>query len=155
MAMRGPLRRELSKYRRGQIGVTPGLAGGRHYVTGAVPGPVHGGYPQDIYMGGMPQQYHPNIHAPAAQSHEYATDPEWESYHVPFSHQHRMFGPFPPAEPEPDFDYDEAQVHSEFFLKAMEAQYRALDEGQEVWPHLVLGWFSRRISESTLTSVSP
>ena len=132
--MHGPLRRELNKYRnRGQVfGSLPSFPRGRHYVTGAGPGPVHGGYPADLYMWGVPRDYHPNINAPAAQSDEYVTNPDWESHHVPFSHHDKVLRPFPPAEPtEPEFDYDEARAQSEFFLKAMEAQYRPLAEGEE------------------------
>jgi hypothetical protein len=133
MAMRGPLRRELGKYRRGQHSMTPSFVGGRHYVTGAVPGPVHGGYPADLYMWGVPQSYHPNLNAPAARSDEYVTDPDWESHQVPFSRQDRVLRPFPEPEPaEPEFDYDEAKAHSDFFLKAMEVQYASLAEGEEV-----------------------
>jgi hypothetical protein len=132
MAMRGPLRRELGKYRRGQHNMTLGFVGGRHYVTGAVPSPVHGGYPADLYMWGVPRSYHPNLNAPAAQSDEYVTDPDWESHHVPPPHQDRVLRPFPQSEPtEPEFDYDEAKVHSELFLRAMEAQYQPLAEGEE------------------------
>jgi hypothetical protein len=110
----------------------PSFPGARHYVAGAVPHPAHGGYPADLYMWGVPRSYHPNLHAPAAQSDEYLTDPDWESHHVPSSHQDRVLRPFPHVEPtEPEFDYDEAKAHSEFFLKAMEARYRPLAEGEE------------------------
>ena len=101
MAMRGPLRRELGKYRKGRSGTTPwspGFRGSKQYVTGAVPGPVHGGYPVDLYMWGMPRDYHPNINAPAAQSDEYMVDPDWESHHIPHSHQPHLFRPFPELE---------------------------------------------------------
>ena len=63
MAMRGSLRRELRKYRKGRAGTMPSLPGRRHYVTAAVPGPVHGTYPADLYMWGVPRSYHPNINA--------------------------------------------------------------------------------------------
>jgi hypothetical protein len=140
MAMRGPLRRELGKYRRGQTGLMRGFPGTRHYVTGAMPGPVHGGHPADLYMWGVPQSYHPNLNAPAAQSDEYVTDPDWESHRVPLPHQDKVLRPFPQSEPtEPEFDYDEAKAHSELFLRAMEAQYQPLAEGEEA-PTLADMW---------------
>jgi len=143
MAMRGPLRREIGKYRKRGPGTMPGylgFKGWKQHVTGAMPGPAHGGYPTDLYMWGVPRDYHPNINAPAAQSDEYITDPDWESHHVPRSHQERLLRPFPQREPnEPGFDYDAAMAHSEFFLKAMEAQYRPLVEGEEV-PTLAEIW---------------
>ncbi len=153
MAMRGPLRRELGKYRRGRPGMIPGSSGfrgGRHYAAGAVPGT----YPTDLYMWGVPRDYHPNMNSPAAQSGEYVTDPEWESHHVPFSREDRVLRPFPPTEPrEPDFDYDNAQAHSEFFLKAMEAQYRPLADGQEA-PTLADIWQEHMMEQSEPQLVS-
>jgi hypothetical protein len=150
MAMRGPLRRELGKYRKGQHGMTPGFVGGRHYVTGAVPNPVHGGYPADLYMWGMPHSYHPNLNAPAAQSDEYVTDPDWESHRVPLPHQAKVLRPFPHVEStEPEFDYDEAKAHSELFLRAMEAQYQPLAEGEEA-PTLADIWREHFSQEADL-----
>jgi hypothetical protein len=136
--MRGPLRRELNNYRnRGQpFGAVPGFPGfkGRsRYAGGASPGPIHAGYPDDPYMWGVPRDYHPNLNAPAVQSDEYVTDPDWESHQVSPSHQDRVLRPFPESEPaEPEFDYDHARIMSEFFLKVMEVQYRPLAEGEEV-----------------------
>jgi hypothetical protein len=150
MAMRGPLRRELGKYRKGQAGLMPGFPGAKHYVTGALPGPVHGGYPTDLYMWGVPRSYHPNMNAPAAQSDEYLTDPDWESHQVPSSRQDRVLRPFPEPKPtEPEFDYDEAKAHSDFFLKAMEAQYASLAEGEEV-PTLADIWREHFAQEAEL-----
>jgi len=111
----------------------PGLPGRRRYVTGAVPGPVQATYLADLYMWGVPRSYHPNINAPAAQSDEYITDPDWESHQVPHSHQERLFLPFREYEPiESTPDYDQTRAFSEFFLKAMEVQYQPVTEGQEV-----------------------
>jgi hypothetical protein len=101
-------------------------------------------------MWGVPRDYHPNMNAPAAQSDEYVTDSDWESHHVPVSHQDKVLRPFPPAEPtEPDFDYDIAKAHSEFFLKLTEAQYRPLAEGEEV-PTLADFWHEHFIKGAEL-----
>lgn len=142
MAGFGSLGSELFKYRKRKRkaldGSIPGLGyerfhKSRRYVSGMPYIPRQGGSHHDLYNWGLPRQYRPNIHAPAAQSDEYATDPEWESHHVPHSHQPHLFRPFPELEPtEPPFDYDKSKAVSEFFLKAMQAQYQPLEDGQEV-----------------------
>lgn len=153
MAMRGPLRRELRKYRKGRAGTMPNVPGRRHYVTGAVPGPVHGTYPADLYMWGVPGSYHPNMNAPAAQSDEYITDADWESHQVQHSHQERLFPPFPEHEPiESTPDYDQTRAFSEFFLKAMEVQYQPVVEGQKV-PTLADIWHEHMMEEAEQDAV--
>lgn len=148
MAMRGPLRRELRKYRRGQCGVMPGFRGRKQYVTGAVPGPVYGGYPTDLYMWNTPRDYHPNMNAPAAQSDEYIADPDWDSHHVPPSQPQRLFLPFPEHErAEVPSDYEQTKAFSEFFLKFMEAQYQPLAEGEEP-PTLASIWQNHMMEEA-------
>lgn len=150
MAMRGPLRRELGNYRRGRSGVMPGFRGRKQYVTGAVSGPVYGGYPTDLYMWNTPRNYHPNMNAPAVQSHEYVTDPDWQSHHVPLSHQEKLFLSFPERESaERSPDYERTRAFGEFFLKAMEAQYRPFADGEEV-PTLAKIWDDHFAQEDEL-----
>jgi len=149
MATLRSLRNELFKYRRRKRGAVDGSIPGlpserfhksRRYVSGMPYIPRQGGSHHDLYNWGQPSQYHPNIHAPAAQSDEYVTDPDWDSHHVPHSHEPHLFRPFPELEPgEPAFDYEKAKATSEFFLKAMEVQYQPFEEGQEV-PSLADIW---------------
>ena len=140
--MHGPLRYETTKYRRGRRhelgGAVPGLEypsfpSSRRPVSGLPPIPGPGGFHEELYNGRLPREYHPSLDAPAVQSDEYTTDPDWESHQVSPSHQDRVLRPFPESEPvEPPFDYDRAKIWTEFFLKVMEVQYRPLAEGEEV-----------------------
>ena len=157
MATLRSLRNELSKYRRRKRGALDGSVSGlpyerfhksRRYVSGMPYIPRQGGSHHDLYNWGLPGEYHSNIHAPAAQSDEYVTDPDWQSHHIPHSHQPHLFRPFPELEPEePEFDYDQARATSEFFLKAMEAHYQPLEEGQEV-PSMADIWMEHFATEA-------
>ena len=149
MAKLGSLGNELFRYRKRSKRSLDGSAPGAPYarfrrslrpVSGMPYVPRQGSPHHDIYNWGQPRQYHPNIHAPAAQSDEYHTDPDWESHIVPHSHQPHLFRPFPEIErSEPQFDYGQARRESGFFLKAMEVQYQPFEEGQEV-PSLAEMW---------------
>jgi len=91
MAMRGHLRYELTKYRKGK----------RHSVGNAVPGipynsfrrstrhvsgmpskPVSSGYHHESYMGNMPREYHPRLNSPNIGWNEYDSH---EPSHISFA----------------------------------------------------------------------
>ena len=149
MARYGSLGNELFKYsKRKKVpldGSAPGAPYARfrrslRYVSGMPYVPGQGGFNHDLYNSRQPRQYHPNMNAPAAQSDEYSTYPDWESHEVPHSHQPHLFRRFPEIRPtEPPFNYKQARAESKLFLKAMEAQYQPLEEGQEV-PSLADIW---------------
>ncbi|MFC1653127.1 hypothetical protein ACFL3F_05345 [Planctomycetota bacterium] len=137
MAMKGPLRHELSKYGKGRPGSIRGLpyagsTGRKHYAT--VPVSFSPSFPQwDLYHRPLPQDYHPNIHAPAAQSDRYEMHQDWELHHVSHTKQPSLFQPYPDIPQEEDsFDYEKSKSVSEFFLRVQEVQYRHFDEGEEI-----------------------
>ena len=142
MAIPRSLGNELFRYRRRKRrpldGSVPGLPQerfhrSRRYVSGTPCVPRLRGSHHDLYNWGLPSDYHPNVHAPAVQLDEYFNDPDWESHHIPHSHQDKLLRPYPELEPvERPFDYEHAQAMNEFFLKAMDVQYQHLQEGQEV-----------------------
>ena len=105
MAMRGPLRHELTKYRKGK----------RHSLSGSVPGipfnsfgrskrPVSGlphiseqpGYQHSSYMGGMPREYHPRLNSPGVDRNEYNS----------YESSQTGFGRTPPIRTEPSNNFN-------------------------------------------------
>jgi len=80
VAMRGSLRYELTKYRKGKrrplSGVVPGVpynsfGRSRRPVSGLPHKPGRPGYHHDLYLWGNPIRYRPNLNAPAVQEIEY------------------------------------------------------------------------------------
>lgn len=163
MAIPGSLGNELFKYRRRRKrpldGSVPGLAQerfhkSRRYISGMPYVPRQGGYHHDLYNWGLPREYHPSVNAPAVQTDEYINDPDWESHHIPHSHQDKLLRPFPELEPgETAFDYEHAQAMNDFFLKARDVQYQPFEEGQEV-PSLADIW-EEHTAESFGLSLEP
>ncbi|MFC1761164.1 hypothetical protein ACFL6U_03690 [Planctomycetota bacterium] len=137
MAMKGALRHELGKYRKGRPGSMPGLpysgyGGRKHYVSAPV-SHTHTTQPRDLYNLPGPQEYHPNLFAPAVQSNEYITDLDGESPRKDPPHQPKLFRPYPNIPFEEDsFDYENSQIMSEFFMKVQEVQYRSFEDGEEI-----------------------
>ena len=80
--------------------------------------------------GNISSQYHPNRHAPAAQSDEYWQDQDWESHMISHPTDPRVFRPYPelPAEEPEKITYEKSRQVSDFFLKLMEAQYKATEK---------------------------
>ncbi|MBE0534778.1 MAG: hypothetical protein IH624_03850 [Phycisphaerae bacterium] len=80
MTLFRPLRNELYKYRKNRgrsiDGMIPGTAGRfRKLTTPSTDVILRGaGYDHDLYMGDMPRQYHPNIHAPNVDWTTYEQD---------------------------------------------------------------------------------
>jgi len=142
MAIPRSLGNELFRYRRRKRrpldGSVPGLSQerfhrSRRYVSGMPYIPRPGGPHHDLYNWGLPSEYHPNVHAPAFQLDEYFSNPDWDSHHIPHSHQDKLLRPFPELEPvEQPFDYEHGQAMDDFFLRAMDVQYQHFEEGQEV-----------------------
>ena len=81
--------------------------------------------PRDLYNSRLPREYHPNLNAPAVQSHDYSPETDWESHHVPNSNDPPFFPPLPDTDPvEPPVTYEQSEMMSGFFLKEMEDDYR-------------------------------
>lgn len=140
MAKLGSLGNELFRYRkrkRSLDGSAPGAPYARfrkslRYVSGMPYIPRQEGFNNDLYNWGQPRQYHPNINSPAVQSNDYIADPEWESHEVPHSGPPHLFKSFPDLGPdEPPFNYNKVRAESDFFLTAMEEQYKHSAESQE------------------------
>ena len=49
---------------------------------------------RDLYNIRPPREYHPNLNAPAIQSHDYVPKTNWESYHVSHLDDPPLFRPF-------------------------------------------------------------
>lgn len=97
-------------------------------------------YNHELYNWGTPREYHPSLNAPAVQSNEYIADTDWESHGIPHSDNPRVFPAFAATEPEEQtVSYEQSKTMSEFFLKAMEVQYRPVEDGHEV-PSLADLW---------------
>ena len=103
MSIPRQLRNELFKYRKGRKsvdGTVPGIpytgySKSRHYVSGTPYIPRGHGNHHDIYNWGAPRDYHPNIHAPAAQSDEYWPDQNFESHMISHPTDPRLFRSYP------------------------------------------------------------
>jgi hypothetical protein len=137
-----PLRDELFRHRKHKQRSLDGSVPGLPYVhyrqlttppLGSARPQSQGGYQDDLYNGGMPREYHPNLNAPAVQADGYMADADEESHWVGPSRQERPFRPIPERMPvEPRFDYEESKAVNEFLLTAMEVLYRQSAEGEEV-----------------------
>lgn len=91
---------------------------------------------RDLYYMRPPREYHPDLNAPAVQSHGYIPKKDWESHHVPNSNDPRFFPPFPETDPvEPPITYEQSEMMSGFFLKEMENEYQ-LGQDAEATSHV-------------------
>ncbi|MFC1765370.1 hypothetical protein ACFL6U_25280, partial [Planctomycetota bacterium] len=137
MAMKGPLRHELSKYGKGRPGNIRGLpyagpAGRKHYVAAPLSTSSYSPH-QGLYDQPLPHDYHPHPGTASVQFDEYQTGPNWESHRVSHSHQPHLFRPYPVLPPEEEvFDYQKAKVINDFLFKVQELQYRHFDEGEQI-----------------------
>lgn len=110
-------------------GSVPGLAHesyhkSRRFVSGMPHGPSVGIPRMPLYNGGQRRDYHPNIHAPSAQSHVYPTGPDWESHYFVPSPQPKLFRPYPEQEPiDRPFEYEQARQIDSFLLKSIQDAY--------------------------------
>ena len=129
MSLSGAMRYEISRYRKHRPGAG-GPASGlpyqdsracRRYAAGQTPAAVVGGYPRDSYYGDLPSQYHPSVHAPAVQSHEYRMDPPMPSYPIAHGHEPHLPAPFEPREP--PFDHRRARRIDWFLPREAERRY--------------------------------
>ena len=91
MAMRGPMRNELFKYRKRKNisldGSIPGvpytpLRRSRRHVSGMPYRPSSSNYHHRSYMGNMPREYHPRLNSPGVGWSEYDSH---ESSHISFA----------------------------------------------------------------------
>lgn len=89
--------------------------------------------PRNLYNSRPPSEYHPNLNAPAVQSHDYIPEKDWESHHVPNSNDPRLFPPFPETDPvEPPITYEQSEMISGFFLKEMENEYQLGQDAEAI-----------------------
>jgi len=144
MTMKGPLRHELHKYGKGRPGSIRGLQyarpfGGKHYAS-APTSFTPSSFQQNRYSRPLPSDYHPNLNAPAVQTHGYATDQAWESHHVSQPHQPGLFRPYPNLPTiEEEAKYENMQTMHDFLLRVQELQYRHFEEGEEI-PSIAEMW---------------
>lgn len=157
--MRGPLRYELTKYRKGKrrplSGVVPGIpynsfGSSRRPVSGLPHLPRRPSYSHDSYNWALPRDYHPSLNAPAVQADEYDPYEPLEAHHFPRPNNPRLpHGlndsnqemPIPISLPEDD------STQTEQFLTAM----GKMDEIEQVVPE---GPFLN-INEQNLSEPAP
>ena len=109
MAITGPMRYELTKYRRGKIRSMKGIVPGVPYPYYKRPttrpldsrsrtrSPIH----HDLYNWGMSRDYHPRLNVPAVQSTEYDAYEPFDMPRVPRPKNPALFRHFPENDQEP------------------------------------------------------